>query len=324
MSKHTPRSSENRVMCLFPWVDFNCTNIVLFAALAGLALAYVIDTAKISQSAVRQFAEVENLMTSVERVLAYTRLQEEPGYTIKPVPPIGWPGNGHVSFNNVVMRYYPSGPQVLKNLTFEIQAKSKLGIVGRTGDDKSSIVAALLRMPEAEGEILIDDVCITSIQLQESRKCISVLGQSPVFFSGSLRKNLDPLEGHRDNELWNVLEELKLTGLVENLEGQLDYQLFEGGENLSVGERQLICLARTLLQQSKIVILDEPTANVDPGTEKIIWKTVHEKLKNSTVITIAHRLNTVKDCDVILLLKEGQIASLSNFDTLLGMEEGAF
>ena len=295
----------------------------MFAALAGLTLVYVTDTAKNSQFAVRQFAEVENLMTSVERVLAYTSLHQEPGYTIKTLPPIGWPRNGHVSFKNVVMRYYPSGPQVLKNLTFEIQAKSKLGIVGRTGDGKSSIVAALLRMPEAEGDIFIDDVCITSIQLQESRKCISVLNQSPVLFSGSLRKNLDPLEDHRDDELWNVIEEVKLTGLVENLEGQLDYQLFEGGENLSVGERQLICLARTLLQQSKIVILDEPTAYVDPGTEKTIWTTVHEKLKDSTVITIAHRLNTVKDCDVILLLKEGQIASLGNFDTLLRLEKGA-
>ena len=295
----------------------------MFAALAGLTLVYVTDTAKNSQFAVRQFAEVENLMTSVERVLAYTSLHQEPGYAIKTLPPIGWPRNGHVSFNNVVMRYYPSGPQVLKNLTFEIQAKSKLGIVGRTGDGKSSIVAALLRMPEAEGDIFIDDVCITSIQLQESRKCISVLNQSPVLFSGSLRKNLDPLEDHRDDELWNVLEEVKLTSLVETLEGELDYQLFEGGENLSVGERQLICLARTLLQQSKIVILDEPTAYVDPGTEKTIWTTVHEKLKDSTVITIAHRLNTVKDCDVILLLKEGHIASLGSFDTLLGLEKGA-
>ena len=256
-------------------------------------------------------------MTSVERVLAYTGLHQEPGYTIKTLPPIGWPRNGHVSLKNVVMRYYPSGPQVLKNLTFEIQAKSKLGIVGRTEDGKSSIEAALLRMPEVEGDIFIDDVCITSIQLQESRKYISVLDQSPVLFSGSLRKNLYPLQEHRDDELCNVLEEVKLLSLVEN-------QLFEGGENLSVGERQLICLARTLLQQSKIVILDEPTAYVDPGTEKTIWTTVHEKLKNSTVITIAHRLNTVKDYDVILLLKEGQIASLGNFDTLLGLEKGAF
>ena len=302
-------------MCSFPY---------FLTALAGLALAYVIETAKRSQYAVRQFSEVENLMTSVERVMAYINLDSEPGYNIKTLPPINWPHDGHVSFKNVSMRYYPGGPQVLKNLSFEIEAKMKLGIVGRTGDGKSSIVAALLRMPEAEGEINIDKIPTNSIQLQESRKCISVLSQSPLLFSGSIRKNLDPLDKHRDDELWNVLEEVNLKSLVECFEGQLDYELLERGENLSVGERQLICLARTLLRQSKVVILDEPTANVDPNTEKTIWTTVHEKLKNSTVITIAHRLNTVKDCDVILVLREGQVAELDTLDTLLGREGGIF
>ena len=213
---------------------------------------------------------------------------------------------------------------MLKNLSFEIQEKTKLGIVGRTGDGKSSTIAALLRMPEAEGEIYIDDVSLKSIQLQESRRCISVLSQSPVIFSGSLRRNLDPLEKHKDDELWNVLEEVKLRSSVVNLEGQLDFELLERGENLSVGERQLICLARTLLQQSKIVILDEPTAHVDPNTESTIWTTVHEKLKDSTIITIAHRLNTIKDCDVILVLREGQVAELDTIDSLFCREGGIF
>ena len=272
--------------------------------------------------AVRQYADAENLMTSVERVLEYTRLGSEPGYTIKTLPPKHWPCDGHVSFKNVYMRYYPGGPVVLKNLTFEIQPRNKLGIVGRTGDGKSSIISALLRMPEAEGEIFIDGVCITGVQIQESRKCISVLGQSPVLFSGSLRKNLDPLEEYTDDELWSAIKEVKLTSLVENLDGQLDHQLFEGGENLSTGERQLICLARTLLKRSKIVILDEPTAHVDPNTEKTIWSTVHEKLKNSTVIIIAHRLGTVSNCDSILLLREGKIAAQGTFDELIGSQKG--
>lgn len=272
--------------------------------------------------AVRQYADAENLMTSVERVLEYTRLGSEPGYTIKTLPPKHWPCDGHVSFKNVYMRYYPGGPVVLKNLTFEIQPRNKLGIVGRTGDGKSSIISALLRMPEAEGEIFIDGVCITGVQLQESRKCISVLGQSPVLFSGSLRKNLDPLEEYTDDELWSAIKEVKLTSLVENLDGQLDHQLFEGGENLSTGERQLICLARTLLKRNKIVILDEPTAHVDPNTEKTIWSTVHEKLKNSTVIIIAHRLGNVSNCDGILLLREGQIAAQGTFDELIGSQKG--
>ena len=293
-------------------------------AFTGLALAYTMKTAKVLQFTVRNFADVENFMTSVERVKTYASLHSEPGYKIENLPPINWPHVGHVSFRDVSLRYYPGGPQVLKNLTFDIQEKIKIGIVGRTGDGKSSMVAALLRMPEAEGEIFIDDVSIKSIQLQESRKCISVLSQSPVLLSGTLRKNLDPLEKHRDDELWNALEEVELTSLVKSLTGQLDYEILEGGENLSVGERQLICLARTLLQQSKIVILDEPTAHVDPNTETTIWNTVHEKLKDSTVTTIAHRLNTVKDCDVILVLKEGQVVEIGSLDVLLSRESGIF
>ncbi|KAK2574259.1 ATP-binding cassette sub-family C member 4 [Acropora cervicornis] len=293
-------------------------------ALAGLALASVIETSNLSNYAVRQFSEVENFMTSVQRVMAYTSLDPEPGYKIKALPPINWPHNGHVSFRNVVMRYYPGGPQVLKNLCFEISGKTRVGIVGRTGDGKSSLVAAILRMPESEGNIIIDDVPIKDIQLQETRRCISVLSQSPVLFSGTLRKNLDPLDNHSDVELWQVLQEVKLSSLVESLEGQLDFSLLERGENLSVGERQLICLARTLLQQSKIVILDEPTAHVDPNTEKTIWSTVREKLKNSTVIIIAHRLNTVKDCDIIMVLREGQVAELGTIDSLLARKEGIF
>ena len=140
--------------------------------------------------------------------------------------------------------------------------------------ESSSIVAALLRMPEAEGAIIIDDVSVNSVQLQESRRCISVLSQSLVLVSGSLKTNLDPLNKHSDNEPWNVLKEVKLNRLVEDLEGKLNFKLLERGKNLSVGEWQLICLARTLLhvQQSKIVILDEPTAHVDPNTERTIWQ----------------------------------------------------
>jgi len=138
-------------------------------ALAGLALASVVETSSLSNYAVRQFSEVETFMTSVQRVMAYTSLDPEPGYKIKALPPINWPHNGHVSFRNVVMRYYPGGPQVLKNLCFEISGKTRVGIVGRTGDGKSSLVAAILRMPESEGNIIIDDVPIKDIQLQETR-----------------------------------------------------------------------------------------------------------------------------------------------------------
>ncbi|KAL9957080.1 hypothetical protein ACROYT_G038671 [Oculina patagonica] len=290
------------------------------AAFAGLALAYVIEIGSNTQYTVRKTSEVENLMTSVERVMTYTKLDSEPGYRVKRLPPEHWPREGKIALQDVSLTYYPGGPQVLKDINIEIKGGAKIGVAGRTGAGKSSFVAALLRMPDACGDVIIDDVRIKEINLQEARRCVSVLGQSPVLFSGSLRKNLDLMEQFQDVDLWRALDEVKLKQLVENLEGQLDYELLEHGTNISVGERQLICLARVLLQQNKIIILDEPTAHVDPDTEQTIWNTVREKLSNSTVITIAHRLNTIRDCDKILVFREGKVVEFGTFYTLLNRE----
>ena len=246
-------------------------------------------------------------MTSVERVMTITKLESEPGYQTATQRPEHWPKNGEISFNKVSLRYYPEGPRVLEDLNLNIDGQSKIGIVGRTGAGKSSITAAILRMSEVEGQITIDGVELNNLNIQESRKCISVLNQSPVVFSGSLRKNLDPLGKHNDAELWDALETVQLKPFVETLQGKLDYTLNYRGTNLSAGEKQLICLARVLLQDSKIIMLDEPTAHVDPKTEKIIHQTIREKLKTSTVITIAHRLKTIEDCDKIVELRDGQI-----------------
>ena len=260
-------------------------------------------------------------MTSVERVMTYTNLDSEPGYKVERLPPEHWPRQGNVTFKGVSMKYYPGRPQVLKDINIEIKGGTKIGVAGRTGAGKSSFVAALLRMPDAGGDVIIDNVRIKEINLQEARRCVFVLGQTPILFSGSLRKNLDLMNQFQDVDLWRALDEVRLKQLVENLEGQLDYELLEHGTNLSVGERQLICLARVLLQQNKIIILDEPTAHVDPDTEQTIWNTVREKLKDSTVITIAHRLNTIKDCDEILIFREGKIVEFGTFDTLLNREK---
>ena len=275
----------------------------------------------LTQFAVRKLTEVENLMTAVERVIDYTKLDSEPGYDVKRRPPEKWPDIGSINFQDISLAYYPGGPQVLRNISLSIKAGAKIGVVGRTGSGKSSLVAALTRMPEAEGDILIDDVVLRSINLRGSRQAITVLGQNPVLFSGSVRKNLDIVEQFQDADLWRALEQVQMKNLVENLEGQLDYELLEQGANLSVGERQLICLARVLLLNKKIVILDEPTAHVDPDTEQTIWNVVHEKLKHSTVITIAHRLNTVSDCDKILVLDNGKVDGFDNFNVLLNRRE---
>ena len=262
-------------------------------------------------------------MTSVERVMTYTNIVSEPGYKVHRLPPEHWPHEGNITFQDVSLTYYPGGPQVLKKINLNIKGGTKIGVEGRTGAGKSSFVAALLRMPDADGDIVIDDIPIKQINLQEARRCISVLSQSPVLFSGSLRKNLDLLEQLQDADLWRALEKVQLKELVESLEGQLDHELLEHGANVSVGERQLICLARVLLQQSKIVILDEPTAHVDPETEQTIWNVVREKLKDSTVITIAHRLSTIKDCDMILALKDGKVDEFDKFDTLVNKKGGS-
>ena len=256
-------------------------------------------------------------MTSVERVMTYTELDSEPGYKVERRPPEHWPHQGEITFRDVSLTYYPGGPQVLKKINLNIKGGAKIGVAGRTGAGKSSFVAALMRMPDADGVIMFDDIPITEINLQEARRCISVLGQSPVLFSGTLRKNLDLLEQFQDADLWQALEHVQLKELVESLEGQLDYKLMEHGANVSVGERQLICLARVLLHQSKIIILDEPTAHVDRDTEQTIWRVVREKLKDSTVITVAHRLNTIRDCDMILVLKNGEVHEFDKFDSLV-------
>ena len=256
-------------------------------------------------------------MTSVERVMTYTKIDPEPGYKVGRRPPEHWPGGGNITFQDVSLTYYPGGPQVLKKINLNIKGGAKIGVAGRTGAGKSSFVASLLRMPDPDGEIVVDGVKIKNINLQQARRCTSILGQSPVLFSGSLRKNLDLVERFQDVDLWRVLEDVQLKDLVESMEGQLDHQLLEHGANVSVGERQLLCLARVLLQQNKIIVLDEPTAHVDPQTEQTIWNVVREKLKGSTVITIAHRLNTIRECDKFLVFKKGQVAEFDSFDKVL-------
>ena len=276
----------------------------------------------LTQFTVRQLTDIETLMTSVERAMTYTELESEPGYNVQRNPLELWPHEGNIAFKDVSLTYYPGGPQSLKDITLNINGGAKVGIAGRTGAGKSSFVAALMRMPEADGDILIDNVCIREINLRESRRAITILGQNPALFIGSVRQNLDLMEQFEDAELWRALEKVQLKSLVENLEGQLDHKLLEHGANLSVGERQLICLARVLLQQKNIVILDEPTAHVDPDTEQTIWNIVREELKSSTVITIAHRLNTIRDSDKILVLKNGEVAGFDTSDVLINRKGG--
>ena len=263
-------------------------------------------------------------MTSVERVISYTNTQPEPGYDVAARPPDNWPECGSFEVKDLSLVYYDGGREVLRDINFSVRSKEKVGVVGRTGAGKTSLVSALFRLPEPQGEILIDGINILKLNVQCARQAMSVITQDPVLFSGTLRENLDPLGHFDDSQLWLALEEVQMKSVVQKLSQEMSYNLTESGTNFSAGERQLLCLARALLQGKKIIVMDEATANVDLATDCSIQKVIRDKCNDCTVITIAHRLNTVIDYDKIMVLHGGQIVEFDSPNTLLADEQGAF
>uniref|UniRef100_A0A8K9VAV5 Multidrug resistance-associated protein 4 n=1 Tax=Oncorhynchus mykiss TaxID=8022 RepID=A0A8K9VAV5_ONCMY len=296
----------------------------LKAGAVGLALSYAVTLVGMFQWGVRQSAEVENMMTSVERVVEYTELESEAPWETDKRPPPDWPRHGFITFDQVNFSYYADSPPVLKNITAVFRSREKVGIVGRTGAGKSSLISALFRLAEPDGRISIDGVPTAEIGLHTLRQRISIIPQDPVLFTGTMRKNLDPFSQHTDEDLWNALGEVQLRTVVEELPGRLETMLAESGSNFSVGQRQLVCLARAILRRNKILIIDEATANVDPRTDGLIQQTIREKFRECTVLTIAHRLNTIIDCDRILVLDAGRIQEYNEPYVLLQNQEGVF
>ncbi|XP_020772820.1 ATP-binding cassette sub-family C member 4-like isoform X1 [Boleophthalmus pectinirostris] len=296
----------------------------LDAGSVGLALSYAVTLMGMFQWGVRQSAEVENMMTSVERVVEYTELTSEAPWETKKKPPPDWPSKGLVTFDGVSFSYSPEGPVVLHKLKAMFRPREKVGIVGRTGAGKSSLVSALFRLSEPEGKIYIDGVLTSELGLHDLRQKMSIIPQDPVLFTGTMRKNLDPFNQHTDEQLWTALEEVQLKSVVEDLPGRLETVLAESGSNFSVGQRQLVCLARAVLRKNRILVIDEATANVDPRTDELIQQTIREKFKECTVLTIAHRLNTIIDSDRILVLEAGRISAYDEPYTLLQDHEGIF
>jgi ABC-type multidrug transport system fused ATPase/permease subunit len=290
--------------------------------LASVAILYSFNSAIYIAAAVRNAVEVQAQMTSAERILAYTEIKSEKGHEINEHPPQKWPEFGRIEFKNVSLQYYENGSKVLKDISFQINASEKIGIAGRTGAGKSSLVATLMRIGETEGDIIVDNANIAYLNLQSTRQRISVISQSPELFSGSIRENLDPTGEFNDSKIWNILDQMNLSFLVRSLPGKLDHLCTGGGTNFSIGQRQLLHLARVLLKQNKIIIFDEASSKVDKKTAEQIQKVIHDVLKDCTVIIISHRMSTIQRCEKIMVLEQGCIVEFDKQQVLLDRPKG--
>ncbi|CAK8671759.1 unnamed protein product [Clavelina lepadiformis] len=306
--------------------------IVLFAAIfavvernniepsiVGLSISYSLQITSILNWMVRTASEVETNIVAVERVEEYANVQQEAPLEIEHSRPhSGWPDRGGIKFVNYSTRYRDELDLVVRGINVDIKGGEKIGIVGRTGAGKSSLTLALFRIIEAaEGMITIDGLDIGKMGLHSLRSKISIIPQDPVLFCGTLRMNLDPFDGYSDEELWDALEHSHLKNFVLTLPKKLEHDIAEGGENLSVGQRQLVCLARALLRKSKILVLDEATAAVDLETDDLIQATIRSEFADSTTFTIAHRLNTIMDSTRVLVLDAGKVAEYDTPQNLL-------
>ncbi|KAK2853475.1 hypothetical protein Q5P01_006136 [Channa striata] len=295
------------------------SNDFISPSLKGLAMSYTIQLTGMLQYVVRQSTEVEARFNSVERVQEYITCckSEAPRHIKEAQIPDDWPKSGSITFQNYKMRYRENTPIVLNRLSFRIRAGEKLGIVGRTGSGKSSLGVALFRLVEPTvGTVLIDGVDINEIGLHDLRSKLSVIPQDPVLFIGTVRYNLDPFNNYTDEELWEALDKTYMKDSISRLEGKLQAQVLENGENFSVGERQLMCMARALLRNSKIILLDEATASIDAETDTLIQNTIKDAFQHCTMLTIAHRINTVVNSDRILVMDKGEVAELDHPDVL--------
>ncbi|XP_072454182.1 ATP-binding cassette sub-family C member 6 isoform X5 [Notamacropus eugenii] len=275
--------------------------------------------------AVRSSTDLENNIVSVERMRDYTKTSKEAPWTL---PHNGishtWPAMGQIEFRGYSLRYRPGLALALRNLTLEIHPQEKVGIVGRTGAGKSSLIISLLRLIEAaEGGIWIDGVNISQVGLHALRSKITIIPQDPILFPGSVRMNLDLLDEHSDDEIWGALEMVQLKSFILDLPGQLQYECSDQGDNLSVGQKQLLCLARALLRKTKILLLDEATAAVDAQNDLKIQAILRDQFADCTVLTIAHRLHTVMDCNRILVMDNGGVAEFGSSSQLLA-QRGLF
>lgn len=289
-------------------------------SIGGLVLSYILSVVQLLQFTVRQLAEMENAMNATERIHYYgTELEEEAPLHLTPVPE-SWPANGEIVFENVQMRYRDKLPLVLKGLDMKVAGGERIGVVGRTGAGKSSIMSALFRLVELSGgRISIDGVNIATVGLQDLRTRLSIIPQDPTLFRGTVRSNLDPFHKHTDLELWSALRQADLVDADASMAAaaknthsriHLDGIVEEEGLNFSLGQRQLMALARALVRNSRIIVCDEATSSVDMETDRKIQRTIATGFRGKTLLCIAHRLKTILGYDRICVLDRGRIVEL--------------
>ncbi|ODV93458.1 hypothetical protein PACTADRAFT_82780 [Pachysolen tannophilus NRRL Y-2460] len=314
------------------------TNKPLSSGAVGLVMSYALQITDSLNWLVKSIVDVESNIVCVERVLEYSKLKSEALPIVEGHrPPPFWPSQGRVKFNHYSTKYRANLDPVLNDINLDIKSKEKIGIVGRTGAGKSTLTMAIFRLIEAtEGNIEIDDIDISEIGLYDLRHKLSIIPQDSQALEGTIRQNLDPFGQYPEEELWRVLELSHLKDHVlsmaqdsiekdyEVLESALDVKVSEGGGNLSVGQRQLMCLARALLNPSKLLILDEATAAVDVQTDKILQQTIRSEFKDKTILTIAHRLETVLDSDRVIVLEKGRVAEFDTPANLLANKDSIF
>nr|CAD2182781.1 unnamed protein product [Meloidogyne enterolobii] len=319
-------------------VFFSAFSAVLFrhtdhvtAGLVGLSVSYALSVTQVLNWAVRMASELETNIVSVERIKEYKETPTEaaletPSEVFKDNKGEEfWPENGEVLIDNLAIRYRQNLDLVLKDVNAHILPHEKIGIVGRTGAGKSSLVLALFRLVEpASGKIIIDGIDISKLGLKQLRSRLTIVPQDPVLFSGTFRENLDPFGHHSDDGIWTALKLTHLDEFVNTLPNKLDYKISEGGTNLSVGQRQLICLARAVLRRSKILVLDEAAASVDLETDHLIQQTIRRQFVDCTVLTIAHRLHSVIDSTRILVFSEGRVAEFDTPINLFARQDSLF
>ncbi|KAG0495993.1 hypothetical protein HPP92_000608 [Vanilla planifolia] len=299
---------------------------VIDPGIAGLAVTYGLNLNMMQAWVIWNLCNLENRMIAVERILQYAGIPSEPPLVIEASRPDSkWPSIGEIDIRDLQVRYAAHMPFVLRGITCNFPGGQKTGIVGRTGSGKSTLIQTLFRIIEPTvGQICIDGINISSIGLHDLRSKLSIIPQDPTMFEGTVRSNLDPLEEYTDEQIWEALDCCQLGEEVRKKETKLDSPVTENGENWSVGQRQLVCLGRVILKRSKVLVLDEATASVDTATDNLIQKTLRQHFSDSTVITIAHRITSVLDSDMVLLLDNGQIMEHDTPARLLENKSSSF